>query len=444
MRRLYPILVLAGTLSVAACGPSAEDRLEQGVALQARGQYMDAVYRYADALERDARLQDARVRLAAAGDSALHHALAEAADLDRRDDPVAAAYRYRDIDRMLERVRSVGERLDPPSVYADDRRMLFDRALAWRMEVGDEARAQGRWADARRAYADARADFQPSRAQAEASLDAETSLLLEWAQVELDDGRPRTAFGLADEAARVRTSAPRDVVLAVRDLQTEALDRGTVVVAVLPVTARVPVRERVGPEFEIRLDEGLVLDHWTRPPSFVRMADHQVLRSQLRGLLRGVPPTPVIIGRALDGIGADLAAVVELVDVEVVERDVRRTAREGMLRDGTPGQTRPPRPVTWEVVEGEVAYRGVADIVLIDAGGREVTRFRAEGRTSGPFRRGEFDGNPDRLEVAEEDRVLFDPVWLADQVGRIEGELMAQWAVAIASGTFDTVLERVP
>jgi len=443
-RRPFILVFYLAVALTGACGPSATDRLEQGIALQSRGLYMDAVYRYADAIERDDRLRDARGRLVAAGDSALTQALADAHDHELRDDPVSAAYRYRDIDRMLERIRSVGERLNAPLGYDDDRRALFDRALAWRMERGDDARAQGRWADARGAYRSARADFQPSRGQVEAALDAETALLLEWADVELEDGRPRAAFGLADEAGRVRNSAPRDVVLAVRDLQAEALERGTLVVAVPPVAARPRVRERLGAGFEIQLDEGLVLDHWTRPPPFVRLADHQVMRTQLRGVLRGVPQTPVLVGRALQAVGADLAALIELTDIEVLEQDVRRTPREGMVRDGTPGQVRAPRPVTWEVVEGNMAYRGFADVVLIDPTGREVTRFRAEGRSGGPFRRGAFDGNPDRLELDEGDRALFDPGVLADQSARVEAVLMQELAAAIASGTYDTVLGRIP
>jgi len=443
-RRPFRLLAYVAVAFAVACGPSAADRLEQGIALQSRGLYMDAVYRYADAIERDARLQEARRRLVAVGDSALTQALADAQDHELRDDPVLAAYRYRDIDRMLERIRSVGERLDAPAGYNADRRSLFDRALAWRMESADDARTQGRWADARRGYRDARADFQPARGQIEASLDAETALLLEWAGVELEDGRPRAAFGLADEAVRVRNSAPRDVVLAVRDLQAEALDRGTLVVAVPPVAARPRVRETLGAGFEVQLDEGLVLDHWTRPPPFVRLADHQVMRSQLRGVLRGVPQTPVLVGRALQAVGADLAALIELTDIEVLEQDVRRTPREGVVRDGTPGQLRAPRPVTWEVVEGTMAYRGIADVILIAPDGREVTRFRAEGRSGGPFRRGAFEGNPDRLELDEGDRALFDPRAWADQAARVEAALMEELAVAIASGTYDTVLGRIP
>jgi hypothetical protein len=423
---------------------SAEDRLEEGVQLQNRGQYMGAVYRYADAVERDASLTEARSRLVAAGDTAMGLALADAEALEARGEPVAAAQQYQAIDRMLARIRSVGERLYPHAEYEADRRALFDRAIEWRMARGDEALEEGRWADARGAYIDARGDFDPSRAQTDASLDAETDLLLEWARIELDDGRPRTAYELAAQAAEVRSSTPRDVVLSVRDLQAEALERGTVVVAMPPLTASGSVRDHLGPEFEIHLDDDLVLDHWTNPPPFVRMADHTAMRSELRGLLRGVSQSPLVVGRALDLIGADLAAMVQLSEVEVLEQEVERTTRESRLRDGSTGPSREPRPTTYDVVEGTLAYRLVADVVLVDHEGREVTRFRAEGRSSGPFRRGEFEGNHERLELSEAEAALFDPALLGEQMARIESALMEEVAVAIAAGTYDTVLERIP
>ncbi|MEX2465690.1 MAG: hypothetical protein WD995_02195 [Gemmatimonadota bacterium] len=428
------------TLFALGCA-SAEDRLAEGVELQARGQYFNAVYRYAEAVEKDGSLLEARERLLAAGDTAMGVALADADRLEARDEPVAAAARYQDIDRMLARIRSVGERLDPPPGYEDSRRALFDRAIEWRMALGDEAVQTGRWADARRVYVDARSDFAPSRAQLAASLDAETGLLLEWAEVELEDGRPRAAFGLAEQAVQVRASAPRDVVLSARDVQDRALERGTVVVAIPPVVASPTVRDYLGAEFEIRLDDDLALDHWTQPPPFVRMADHTAMRRELRGLLRGVPQSPLLVGRVLQLVGGDFAAMVELAEIEVVEEDVQRTTRQTRLTDPT---GREPRPVEYAVVEGNLAYRVSADVVLVDYDGREVTRFRVEGRSGGPFRRGDFDGNHERLQLPEDDEALFDARMLAEQTARIEETLMEELAIAIASGTYDSVLERIP
>src|SRR5690606_3115453 len=132
--------------------------------------------------------------------------------------------------------------------------------------------------------------------------------------------------------------------------------------------------------------------------------DHAAMRSELRGLLRGVPQTPMLVGRVLELVGADVAAMIELMDVQVIEEDVERIARETRLLDGGRARVREPTPVTWHLVRGTRTYRALADIVLVDYTGREMTRFRAEGGFSGPFERGEFDGNHDRLELSDEER----------------------------------------
>ncbi|MDA0328027.1 MAG: hypothetical protein O2958_03280 [Gemmatimonadetes bacterium] len=267
--RLALLLPLA---LLAACA-SATDRLNEGITLQSQGRYIEAVYRYVEAVEKDRELVDAQDRLLAAGDSAVLVAMDEADDLERRGDPVQAASRYRSVDQMLARVREVGLRLTLPSDYSAIRRAIFDTAINWQMVQGDEAAAEGRWNEARRFYQGSRGDYLPSRDQVEESHDAETAVMLQWAGVELEDGRPRSAWGLAQEAMEVRSSPSRETVLSVRDVQERALSEGSVVLAVVPVMADAGVREYLGGEFEIQLDADLGLDHWTRPPLFIEMAD---------------------------------------------------------------------------------------------------------------------------------------------------------------------------
>jgi hypothetical protein len=277
-------------------------------------------------------------------------------------------------------------------------------------------------------------------------------VLLRWAETELTDGRPRSAHALAQDAAEVRSSPPRDLVLRVRDLQQRALDAGTVVIAILPVTGTPGVREYLGAEFEIALDDDLSVDHWNQPPLFVDVADPLILRRELRGLLRGqVAQTPLIVGRALDLIGADLGVLIELAEIEVVEEDVERRTREAVVRlaaSGGRGSNRQADQtmdtVTYRTLEGTLSYYLEANVVVVDARGREIERFEASSRGSGPFRRGEFDGDPDVLELPQTDAPFFDLDVFAGQVARIEDELMEDLAVAIAAGTYDTVLSGIP
>ena len=445
---LLPLAFIAGCTSAA-------DRLNDGIALQTQGRYMEAAYRYADAVERDSELVEARERLLAVGDSAIMIAMDDADDVERRGDPVAAARLYEGVDRLLGRVRQVGARLVPPADYGTVRRAIFDNAIGWQMVRGDEAREDGRWSEAQRFYRGAReSSLLPARIQVEESYDAETRVLMEWAEIELLDQRPRAAHARAQQALGVRSSPARDVVLQVRDLQDRALEAGTVVVAILPVSADAGVRDFLGTDFEVELDEDLQLDHWNQPPLFVQVADPLILRSELRGLLRGqVAQSPTVVGRALGLIGADLGAMIQLSGIEVREEDVDSDLHEAVIpvagAAARPGVPRRPQDgaamdtVTYTTLKGALAYHLEAEVIIVDPNGREVQRFTASSSQSGPFQRGEFDGDPSRLPLGDDDAPFFDARVLASQVGRIEGALLEDLAVAIAAGTYDTVLMGV-
>ena len=448
MASLRSSLTLLVSLALLSACASATDRLNEGIALQSQGRYVEAVYRYAEALEKDRELTEARDRLLAAGDSAVMVAMDEADRLELRGDPVQAAAQYSRLDMMLERVRQVGLRLDLPRDYDAIRRAIFDTAINWQMVQGDEAAQEGRWEDARRFYRGARGDYLPSRDQVEESLEAETDLLLSWARVELQDGRPRMAFELAEEAGSVRSSPARETVLSIREIQDQALEQGTVVLAVPPVTADPGVREWLGGEFEIELDNDLSIDHWTQPPLFVEIADPILLRRELRGLLRGeATQSPLLVGRALDLIGADLGVMIRLTGIEVVEEDVDRDEHEAVVtRNVREGVARRSvvDTVTYATLEGDLTYYLEAEVTLVDPAGREVGRFTASSTQTGPFQRGEFDGDPSVLDLPASRARYFDPQVIADQMAAIEGRLMEELAVAIAAGTFDQVLAGIP
>jgi tetratricopeptide (TPR) repeat protein len=581
-------LLLLFAAFAGACA-SAEDRLNEGIALQSQGRYIQAVYRYADAVEKDRTLTSARERLRAAGDSAVMVTMDDADALERRGDPVQAAARYVELDRMLNRVREVGERIDLPRDYAAIRRGVFDHAIEWQMAQGDEAAADGRWQDARGYYTNARANYLPSREQVEESFDAETRLMLDWAEVDLEDGYYRSAYERAGEALEVRASPARETVLAVRDLQDRALAAGTVVLAVVPVTAEPDVRDWLGGEFEVQLDSDLGLDHWTRPPPFVQMADPLLLRSELRGLLRGrAVQSPMLVGRALELIGADLGVMIRIAHIEVVEegvdRDTHTTVVTRNVRGGTPlvstgaigvayarsdrpevqlasgqgnsgrgpgeegnngrgppdagdpetdrcgnngrgpqdtgnngrgpgdngrpcpdedadtrgadtdagssgggtdtsgggrpgdGENRRSGPegrgmdptvsgneadpagrrgvavnppttvsdtVSYTTVRGTLTYYVEAEIILVDVSGREVNRFTASSRQSGPFERGEFVGDPRTLRLPNNHVRFFDPAVLSGQMSTIERAVLDELAVSVATGTYDQVLAGI-
>ncbi len=499
-RRLFLALPLLLTMACA----SATDRFNDGLELQAQGRYMEAAYRYADAVEKDASLQEARDRLLIVGDSAIMVALEESRYLDGRGEPVGAAREFLAIDRLMSRVRSVGMRLAEPDDYRVDRRTAFERAIEWNMTEGEDASREGRWEDAIRAFASARGEFSPTRDQREASFVAQTRVLIDWAEVELGDLRPRAAYGIAERALSVRRSTPRPIVLEINDLQDRALAMGTVVVAALPVSASGRVRDIAGTVLEVELDRAMETGQWRNAPPFVLMADANILRRELRGLLRGImPQSPALVGRAIDLIGADYGVMVEIValrivdeDVEVEERTVvirrqdldRSRARDrerGPTRDACygPGQgqnrgrgvgldrddcrgrgwgrdqgsdqnsggnTRR-RWITYEigetatywVVSGERTVRAEADVRIVNLDGRVVAEFTITSEQEGPFREGEFDGDPWQLGLNNRNARLFDFDEWDDEWSRIQRAVTDQLAVGITVETFGAVLSWV-
>ena len=493
-------LFFAFPLLLATACASAADRFNDGLEVQAQGRYMEAAYRYADAVEKDSSLQEARDRLLIVGDSAIMVALEEADRLDGRGEPVAAARQYQSIDRLMSRVRSVGMRLLEPDGYRVARRTAFEGAIDWYMVEGEDASREGRWEDAIRAFASARGDFSPTRDQREASLDAQTRVIIDWAEIEMGDRRPRAAYGIAERALSVRRSTPRPIVLEVRDLQDRALAMGTVVVAALPVSATGRVRDIVGTELEVELDEGMESGYWRDAPPFVQMADANILRRELRGLLRGrIPQSPTLVGRALNLIGADYGVMVEVTSIRISDENVEVEERTAVIRrqdldrrrererdavrdecdgpgrgqdrgrgggldrdecrgrgwgrgsDQNSGRTSSQRWVTYEigdtvsyrVISGERVVRAEADVLLVDLDGRAVAEFTIIAEQEGSFREGEFDGDPWQLRLSNRNARLFDWGEWDGEWTRIQRAVINQLAVGIATETFSEVLTWV-
>jgi hypothetical protein len=497
-------LLLAFPLLLATGCASATDRFNEGTDLQAQGRYMEAAYRYADAVEKDPELQEARDQLLIVGDSAVMLALEEADRLDGRGEPVGAAREFQAIDRLMSRVRSVGMRLTEPGDYREEHRTAFDRAIEWYTIEGEDASREGRWESAVRAFASARSDFSPSRDQSEASMDAQTRVLIDWAEIELGDRRPRAAYGIAERALAVRRSPPRAIVLEVRDLQDRALAMGAVVLAALPVSATAQVRDLTGAELEIELDEGLESGYWLNAPPFVQMADANILRRELRGLLRGViPQSPTVVGRALGLIGADYGVMVEVTSIRISEENFRveeRTAvvrRQEVDRSRTRERERDAAPdecvgpgrgqdrgrgvgldadecrgrgwgggknsgqkssstsrarwvtyeiddtVTYRIISGERVVRAEAEVLLVNLDGRPIAEFTISARQEVPFRVGEFDGDPWQLRLSNRNARLFEFDEWDQEWSRVQRAVVDQLARGISVETFEEVLSWV-
>ncbi|MCK5650794.1 MAG: hypothetical protein KAJ42_05445, partial [Gemmatimonadetes bacterium] len=228
------------------------------------------------------------------------------------------------------------------------------------------------------------------------------------------------------------------------------------------------------------------------------------LRRELRGLLRGrIPRSPALVGRALDLIGADYGVMVELTSIRIADEAVEIEERKAVIRrqdvDGSRDQERergndrgvcdgpgrgqdrgrgvgldadqcrgrgwggsqrtdqgPGRPtvqrwvtyeiedtVTYRIISGKRTVRAEADVLLVDLDGRAVAGFTITSQEEGPFRVGEFEGDPWQLGLNSRDARIFDWSGWDDEWSRIRRSVIHELAVGITAGTFAEVLSWV-
>jgi tetratricopeptide (TPR) repeat protein len=428
--------LLAGalTLALAAGCASAGKRLEQGLEAEAKGDYHAAVSRYIEALEKDATLTDAHDALLVAWDSASARGRRAAGEASARGDAEGAAAEWVTLDRLMARARRVEVMLPTPDAYAARRRESLDAAIAALMVRGDTLRRDGRWRDAQNAYRRVMDDMDPLDAQRRAARDAQAEALLEWAEAEAREGRPRAAFGLADEALAVGPEIPPGLAAAATRLQDRALGEGLRILAVFPVGSTAEVRRASLAELDAQLSDVLETEHWRRPPLFVAVADPARVRQVTR---RFSPPGAALeTRRILEELGADFGALVELVDLQATERDVKRSSRSGRTKDG--------RAVTYSVEEGRISYALAAEVTIFDKRGRSLESFTVRNAVSDGFRRASYEGTFEDLDLSQGERLLFNPGEERRQRAALQESMLGELAADAARETYERVVRRIP
>lgn len=428
-----PVATIAVLVLLSGCA-SAGKRLEQGLEAERTGSFYEASMRYVEALEKDAELVQARERLVEAGDSAVVAGLTGIeADL-RAGDEVGAAEGFRTLDRLVDRARSVGTRIPVPDDYADRRREAFDGAIEALLDASRSDAERERWGAARSALTRIRRDYVPSAEQRRQSEEAEAYLLLDWADAEAASGHLRRSYDLAGEALDAAYPPPEQVADAAEALQARAVAEGSRAVAVLEVTATAPVRDRMEGDLDRQLSDLLELNHWREPPLFVLVADPVLVRQAVR---RWAPPgTPLRAGRILDDLGADFGVIIELTDLTISERDLRREVHEARTADG--------RVTSWTEERGTLSLALETRVTVVDASGRRVLDARRRADGSGRFERGIYRGDPRELDLSRGERLLFDPLTLRRARADIEQRVVEELAERVADQVFSGVLAHIP
>ncbi|MDT8340859.1 MAG: hypothetical protein RQ751_05035 [Longimicrobiales bacterium] len=434
--RLALLALLAVCAGAVASCASAGKRLEQGVELEAQGRYDEAVYRYVEALEKDADLVEARDRLLAAGDSAVTLHLSDAEGWAAGGDPVRAAEHVLRVDDLLARARTVRVRLPTPADYTQRRRGALDAALEYHLDYADGAAASGRYDDAVSAYRQARGPYDPSPAQRDRSLTGESEALLAWSRSELERGSLRTAYDLANRAGELG-GAPREVQAEAEDVMAYALERGEVELMPLPVIPGGRRREVAALDVSALLDRTLATGAWRAPPPFVRITEDRLVREVVgEASALGAGLTPRGLALLLRLTDADYGAWVEVLSVDAVEFDVDRDTRSARTREG--------EATTYVVESGSRRLRSEVRLVVVDREGVAIEDAVLIGTGTGRFRRALYDGDPRGLDLGRREVDYFDPAVLRAQEEAVRQALAADLAARVAGAAYGLVLERVP
>ncbi|HEY0154698.1 MAG TPA: hypothetical protein VGB92_21975 [Longimicrobium sp.] len=421
-------------LVLAACA-SAEKRMNQGMALEQRGRPADAAERYIDALKKDPSLTTARARLQETGDRAVQEAISESAALAAGGRPAEAANTLLRLDELGRDAAAVGVRLTMPADYAQRRRATFDRAIDDAIAYAERAEGSGGFDEAVSRLERA-GRWEPGPGQ-RAGLDrARFEAQLGWAEAGLRAGQYRDAHERARAAAALfgRESPEASRALA---LQEEALRRGTLRVAILPVGSEPGARAKLPDDLVPALNDALELNHWTRAPLFVQVLDPRTVRGAARrhGYARQAATLrdAVELGRA---VGAELvvrAAIDSVVVTESGVRETRRTARTSAGAD-----------TAYTVREGRRAMRVRVTYTVVRVNDyRESSEERVWASADTDFREAVYRGNPRELTLASRERDLFDER-RAGRAGRaLIDELTRDLGPRMEREVFDRLLRDV-
>jgi hypothetical protein len=420
------ILMLAG-----ACA-SAEKRMNQGMALEQRGRSSDAAERYIDALKKDPSLTSARARLQESGGRAVQEGIAEAAALDAAGRSPDAADALLRVDELRRDAAGVGVQLATPSDYMQRRRATFDRAIAATVELARRADDSGRYDEASSRLERATRRWEPAPAQRGELDRARYGVQLGWAEAGMRAGQFRAAYDRARAAAALFGPGSADAERALA-IQREALRRGTVRVAILPIGTEGAAGTRLPAELVVALNDELELNRWTRAPLFVEVLDARVVRGAARrhGYTRPAASLreAVQVGRS---VGAELVLRPAIDSVSVVESELRETRR--------PARTTAGADTAYTLREGRRSMRVRVTYTVVRLSDlRESPEDEVWGSGDVRFREARFAGNPRDLSLERRDRQLFDERPTIELVDEITRDL----AQRLERDVFDRLLREV-
>jgi tetratricopeptide (TPR) repeat protein len=419
--------------ALAAGCASAGKRYEQGLQLEQSGRPADAAQRYIDALKKDRTLADARARLEDTGNRAIADYLDEAGRFEGAGSYVEAADVLRRLDELRGDAGAVGVPLQPPDGYDQRRRATFDRAVGLAVSASGSALARRDYSAAIGWLERATQRWEPTPADRERLAGARYDALFGWAQGEMQAGRYRAAYERAAQAAALGRSETGDAA----ELQREALRRGTVRVAILPVMGRAQVRDSLPDDLFAELNDELALSHWNRSPLWLDVVDPVAAAREARRRGGGRQPIDPSAGAQ---IGRQLGArIVVLMEVDSVRR-----GETGVTTQRRAARTQAGADTTFTVREGRVETWARVTYRVVDAAGwgRVADQGTVNARSSARFRHADYRGDWRTLQLPAADRALFSPAGQGYTRETVR-ELVSGLSDRLGRDVYDAVLRRI-
>ncbi len=428
----FPVFALL-TFSMAAC-VTTQDRFTRAFEAEQEGNLYRAAQAYAEVIRRDPDFRDARVRFDRTARAAADTLYAQARVAERAAHYDRAVDRLDDLHALRMLAGEFGLLLPLPPDHDAFYDAMNEAAVRALLDAAARDVARRRYAEAETRYDRALRYTMPAALRSEVD-HRRTSTLLDWAAHSLAQGTYQRAYKLAE---RVRGLDPAPALLQqAEDLQREALDAGTEVVAFLPVLPAETASD--APLYwSDALTRALGELYWSTPPLFVAAVPPGVLRRELGRMGRRAPFTraeAVGIGRAAE---ADLVLVPALQAYTRTERNRTETLRSVKTRAG---QDTTYTEIRYELVlEVTVAFR------LIETTSRNViAEERVPVRVVRPMHVATFTGDVSTLRLPSPAvRDLFDADAQRQSEADLDIELQEEVASTLAEAVFNRVLAFVP
>lgn len=432
------VLALSVSLSLFGC-TSATKRYEQGQELEREGRPIDAANRYIQALQKDGRLDSARAGLRTAGVAAITQYLGAESQLDLTT--VAgvdqSADNYISIDDLRTRALQVGVDLPVPPDYSVRRRTALDRAIGLNLSDAQNLTSRGQFDVALDRLERASDRYQPAPMQQGELADARGDAMVAWGRADLAAGAYRAAYNHVQPTFNT-VGANQPQAEAARQIQAEALRRGTRRVVVLAPRATPEAVRSLPPDFLGALSDAMRSEPWTKPPLFVDLVPLADVERALRGPNpsdRWMPPEEgALLGRALR---SDFVIIAHIDSVRHDQLSTRSTRRAAKTTRGV--------DTAYVMDEGQRRTTLFGEYTIIDVSSRqraEQEPFSA--MTTGNYTRPRFAGDYKSLELSKAEQQQFERSTGSDIDRDVAGALVGELSRQLATSVFNEVLRRIP